>query len=350
MISLLQDKSISLGKLIDAKLKNFCCIQKYNEEITKLAQQIVEPSMSTYQKILSIFNWVTRNMKYGHLKLFKHPYPRTDLEVLEDQEGTCSELTILLMSLASSAGVKLKWARVNRDVFGVKTNHMCAILQLNDGSIRCVDPTPFYSHFGLNLMHQEIKIYPFWRINEFFRRWTKWVVQDALYVGLPLAQLINVGSILEKVIDEKPDKRRLVYGSIVPEHGEKGGKTCDASLIRVHLRIYEVSFNEYWAYDKTPIELTIEYKVIPPNVLPKYLFYLWNKKTEKQELIFETTSLSKVTEHIRRKFIDLLLVLEELQPFINQVLEESKRINMIRRKKSQTSDLQEILKRVLRIV
>jgi len=67
-------------------------------------------------------------------------------------------------------------------------------------------------------------------------------------------------------------------------------------------------------------------------------------------LIFETTSLSKVTEHIRRKFIDLLLVLEELQPFINQVLEESKRINMIRRKKSQISDLQEILKRVLRII
>jgi|GEM_PF-1712208 len=30
--------------------------------------------MSTYQKVLSIFNWVTRNIKYGHLKLFRNSY------------------------------------------------------------------------------------------------------------------------------------------------------------------------------------------------------------------------------------------------------------------------------------
>lgn len=348
MTSLQQNRSITLGRLIDAKLKGLCCIHKSSEEIVGLVHEIVQPHMSSYEKLWSIFSWVVENINYGHLKLFRHPYPRTDLEVLEDREGTCSELTIFLLSLASSAGLKLKWAKVTKDVFGVKTNHMCAVLELDDGCVRCIDPTPFYSHFGLGLMHKEFKVYHPWRINEFFRRWTKWIVQDAIYVGLPLAQLLNIGSILEKVIDEDRNKRRLIYVSIIPEHGEKGGKTCDASLIKMHVRIYEVSLNEYWAYDRTPIELTIEYKISPTNIIPKYLFYLWRDEIKKQQLIFETTSLSDIPTHIYKKFVDIFSILNELNPFVGSVLKEAQRVNTIRQNNSQVSSVNHILEKVLR--
>lgn len=329
--------------------KEFKCIHSTNPKICRLATQLTIDCKTNDQKARAIFEWMKKHINFGQLKLFKHPYPRTSLEILEDLEGLCDELTILFSSLALAAGLEVKWARLGRDRYGVKNDgHICSLYKGDDKNWHCVDATPYYAPFGFKIDHKDFTAHSIEELENQFRTWTEWVIQDAMYIGLPLAQLINAGPIYERAISENKGKTKLVYASLIPEHGEKGGEDCDASLIHFSARLYEVSEKEYRAYDKTPLELKIDYKISPSTITAEFFFHEWDEATKKQSLIFATNSWEKVPKDILNRYAEILKEVNRLKPFINKVLSEAKQVNAKRSREKKLFNQQEIIEKVIK--
>lgn len=331
------------------RYKEFKCIHSTHPKISNIAGKITRGLKTNDQRAKAIFEWMNKNISYGQLKLFKHPYTRTDLEVLEDKEGICGELTILFCSLAMASGLETRWARLGKDRYGVEnTGHVCPVYKGDDGKWYCVDLTPYYAPFGFKIDHKDFTTFSIEELENQFKLWTKWLMQDALFIGLPLAQLINTGPIYEKIIERKKGRTRLVYVSLIPEHGDKGGEECDASLIHLTSRLYEVSKSEYKAYDKTPLELKIDYNVSPSRVTAKIFFYERDEALGKQNLIFSTDSLKAIPKDIFSKYAEILKIMNEVKPFIRRVLLEARQINAKQPKGKKIFNEQNIIEKVIK--
>lgn len=332
------------------RCKEFKCIHPAHHKINQLATRLTESCRTEDQKARAIFEWMRKHINFGQLKLFEHPYPRTDLEILEDREGLCGELTILFLSLALAAGLEVKWASLGRDRYGVENSgHICPLYKGDDKNWHCVDLTPYYAPFGFKIDHKEFTVHSIKELETQFKTWTEWLIQDAMFIGLPLAQLINTGPIYEGVIDEKEGKTRMVFVSLIPEHGDKGGETCKASLIRLAARLYEVSEREYRAYDKTPLELKINYKISSSTITTEFFFFEWDEIGENQSLIFAADSLEKLPKEILRKYAEILRELGKLEPFILEVLREAKQINARQTGGKKLFNMKELIKKVIEV-
>jgi len=123
-------------------------IHPRNPKIVRLASRITREEVSEEKKAKAILKWMQRNTPYGHMKLFRHPYARTDLEVLEDGEGLCQGLTALYRILAMAAGLETRLATYS---------HIGASVRMENGEWILIDPAPFY--------------YPNFRVGESFTRW-----------------------------------------------------------------------------------------------------------------------------------------------------------------------------------
>lgn len=86
-----------------------------NEEIINLAQKIVTGKVYEIDKAQALFDWCVDNIPYGTSGWKKHKKSmRTAVEIFEDREGVCAEMTILYIVMARAVGLKANYARVEK--------------------------------------------------------------------------------------------------------------------------------------------------------------------------------------------------------------------------------------------
>jgi hypothetical protein len=84
-----------------------------NEEIMNLAQKIVAGKVYEIDKAQALFDWCVNNIPYGTSGWKKHQKSmRTAVEIFEDKEGVCAEMTILYIVMARAVGLKANYSKV----------------------------------------------------------------------------------------------------------------------------------------------------------------------------------------------------------------------------------------------
>lgn len=311
-------------------------IHPRNPKIVRLASRITWGEISEERKAKAILEWMQRNITYGHLKLFRHPYARTDLEVLEDGEGLCQDLTALYISLAMAAGLETRLATYS---------HIGASIRTENDEWILVDPTPFY--------------YPNFRVGEVFRRepvsvfcrefqrWTQFVLDDAQYVGLTLGGLLIGGPCYERIIDMRDGLLRLVFSSMALEHGERGGLDCDASRMAQRYILYQLSIekpNYKDAYKTYPLEVRREFELKDRGFEEKSSFLEYRGR---HVTIYEGKGISTLPSSIKRKYAVILRHIPKVEPLTKRVLSEMKKIHALRERKRKPFSRDEIMRSLM---
>lgn len=123
--------------------------------IAAISREVTKGQERDYDKAVSIYNWIKRNIAYGHDKLNPRIQYRTAPEVLETQEGVCGEMAILYVVMARCASLESNFVIVDVDCDGKEVNHACASVRA-EGIIRLVDPA--YHRFDVK--HIRYRIMP----------------------------------------------------------------------------------------------------------------------------------------------------------------------------------------------
>ena len=71
-----------------------------------------------------IYKWTLSTIDYGQAK--RAVGYRNSIEILNDREGVCGEMTYLYVALARASNLKAKYVRVYKDENGKKVSHACA--------------------------------------------------------------------------------------------------------------------------------------------------------------------------------------------------------------------------------
>ena len=81
---------------------SFCRVIGNTRKIRNLTESLITGLSSPEDKMIAIYNWVTKSIVCTHNGIWAH----NDLdEVLDDKKGNCSDITMLLLSMLKLAGI-----------------------------------------------------------------------------------------------------------------------------------------------------------------------------------------------------------------------------------------------------
>lgn len=93
-------------------------VESNNEEIITLAQEITKDAVSDREKAKSIYNWLTKNIRYDYKKYLRQINKNFDnkygaLNTLETKKGVCYDYSTLFAALGRASGLQVKVIKGN---------------------------------------------------------------------------------------------------------------------------------------------------------------------------------------------------------------------------------------------
>jgi len=112
-----------------------------NGDIVRVVKEVYDASVDAGSNAFNFFKWVVGNITYGERKRGKKGY-RNSVEVFEDREGVCGEMSVLYLAMVRAIGIRGSYVHVDVDYKGKNVNHACAMLDLKgrEGFNILVDP------------------------------------------------------------------------------------------------------------------------------------------------------------------------------------------------------------------
>ena len=106
-----------------------------------VVKEVYDASVDAGSNTFNFFKWVVGNITYGERKRGKKGY-RNSVEVFEDREGVCGEMSVLYLAMVRAIGIRGSYVHVDVDYKGKNVNHACAMLDLKgrEGFNILVDP------------------------------------------------------------------------------------------------------------------------------------------------------------------------------------------------------------------
>jgi hypothetical protein len=114
-----------------------------SDAVLKTARRVTMRCKGDREKAETLYRWMAQNIAY---KALPRGY-RNARRTFEERKGICGEATYLYLAMARSVGVECYGVHVYENCNGETTNHACAEIVLDDGSV-LVDPTMRLSGFG----------------------------------------------------------------------------------------------------------------------------------------------------------------------------------------------------------
>lgn len=104
-----------------------------NEAIMTAAKQIVAGQTTELGKARALFDWGVQNIPIGTSGWKRRKKSmRTAVEIFEDREGVCAEMTILYIVMARSVGLQANYARIEEiDSSGKVSKHASPVLNID---------------------------------------------------------------------------------------------------------------------------------------------------------------------------------------------------------------------------
>tara|TARA_Y100000310_G_scaffold343547_1_gene451738 strand:- start:1570 stop:2163 length:594 start_codon:yes stop_codon:yes gene_type:complete len=140
-----------------------------NNEILNTVKNVYQPGFTDKKNAKNIFDWVVRNIGYGKRKRGGQGY-RNSLEVFNDGEGVCGEMSSLYLVMVRSVGIRGSYVDVKRDNRGMSVNHACAMIDVpgRNGGLTLVDPA--YREYDVH--HQKYEPLTDFEIYQSYKDWT----------------------------------------------------------------------------------------------------------------------------------------------------------------------------------
>ncbi|MCX6744630.1 MAG: transglutaminase-like domain-containing protein [Candidatus Parcubacteria bacterium] len=111
-----------------------------NQAIVAAAQKIVAGEVFEADKARVLYDWFVKNIPFGTSGWKKHKKSmRNAVEIFEDKEGVCAEMTILYIVMARAVGLEANYARVEVINNGKVEKHACPVVKIK-GKYIYVDP------------------------------------------------------------------------------------------------------------------------------------------------------------------------------------------------------------------
>lgn len=129
-----------------------------NYELEAVRDSIIKPNMSDEEKVIAIYNYITKEIKYSYTRLLQSNYipKNTDLTI-SSRIGDCKDVASLMIALLQLVDIESYYCLVKTNqFFHLKTlpslyfDHVIAAYKLN-GEMKYVDlTTDYYPYYVLN--------------------------------------------------------------------------------------------------------------------------------------------------------------------------------------------------------
>lgn len=129
-----------------------------NYELKAVRDSIIKPGMTDEQKVIAIYNYITKEIKYSYTRLLQSNYipKNTDLTI-SSKIGDCKDVASLMIALLRMEGIESYYCLVKTNQFfhmkilpSLYFDHVIAAYVLN-GKMNFVDlTTDFYPYYVLN--------------------------------------------------------------------------------------------------------------------------------------------------------------------------------------------------------
>jgi len=155
-LSRINEKEYHIG-IFDTSLytKNHKIPFILTNEIAAIVESVCSNTNNRKDIAERLFHWVTNNIEYGENKS-KSPY-RSSIEVFNDREGVCGEMSNLYLVMVRYAGINGSFAEVNVDYKGEKVNHACAMIDVPGKHFNFTLVDPAYKEYDI----KHLKFKPF---------------------------------------------------------------------------------------------------------------------------------------------------------------------------------------------
>jgi tetratricopeptide (TPR) repeat protein len=129
-----------------------------NYELRAVCDSIIKPGMTDDQKVIAIYNYITKEIKYSYTRLLQSNYipKNTDLTI-SSRIGDCKDVASLMIALLQMEGIESYYCLVKTNQFfhqktlpSLYFDHVIAAYKLN-GKMNFVDlTTDYYPFYVLN--------------------------------------------------------------------------------------------------------------------------------------------------------------------------------------------------------
>lgn len=129
-----------------------------NYELRAVRDSIIKPGMNDEEKVIAIYNYITKEIKYSYTRLLQSNYipKNTDLTI-SSRIGDCKDVASLMIALLQMEGIESYYCLVKTNQFfhqkilpSLYFDHVIAAYRLN-GKMNYVDlTTDYYPYYVLN--------------------------------------------------------------------------------------------------------------------------------------------------------------------------------------------------------